>query len=229
LQRSVIALSSFSRYRSEAEDRPPPSPTPWNRRPRGSSCDRPPQASLGSLAGIIDHSLQANSKLDKRDRTGWAKEFWRRSEPALGRRGDFAGDDLGDCAGWLVHESHDGARSCHEYVRLGLGAGIISRAADLANTFIETAATSARTQSALRSRPHDKRHRGHPKIAWTQDSASATESREGQVRGPDVQHAVAADKGRSTLGRRSTSRGRAALQMNEGRRAAPAVLLSTIT
>jgi hypothetical protein len=37
------------------------------------------------------------------------------------------------------------------------------------------------------------------------------------------------DKGRSTLGRRSTSRGRAAHQMNEGRRAAPAVLLSTIT
>ena len=41
--------------------------------------------------------------------------------------------------------------------------------------------------------------------------------------------AVAADKGLSTLGRRSTSRGRAAFEMNEGRRAAPAVLLSTIT
>ena len=44
-----------------------------------------------------------------------------------------------------------------------------------------------------------------------------------------VQHAVAADKGLSTLGRRSTSRGRAALEMNGNRRAAPAVLLSTIT
>jgi hypothetical protein len=44
-----------------------------------------------------------------------------------------------------------------------------------------------------------------------------------------AQQAVAADKGRSTLGRRSTSRGRAAVEMNEGRRAAPAVVLSTIT
>jgi len=44
-----------------------------------------------------------------------------------------------------------------------------------------------------------------------------------------AQQAVAADEGLSTLGRSSTSRGRAALQMNEGRRAAPAVLLSTIT
>jgi len=37
------------------------------------------------------------------------------------------------------------------------------------------------------------------------------------------------DEGLSTLGRSSTSRGRAAHQMIEGRRAAPAVLLSTIT
>ena len=44
-----------------------------------------------------------------------------------------------------------------------------------------------------------------------------------------VQHAVAADKGLSTLGRRSTSRGRAAFQNFAGRRAAPAVVLSTIT
>ena len=36
-------------------------------------------------------------------------------------------------------------------------------------------------------------------------------------------------KGRSALGRSSTSRGRAAFEMNEGRRAAPAVLLSTFT
>ena len=41
--------------------------------------------------------------------------------------------------------------------------------------------------------------------------------------------AVAADVGLSTLGRCSTSRGRAAQQMSEGRPAAPAVLLSTIT
>jgi hypothetical protein len=44
-----------------------------------------------------------------------------------------------------------------------------------------------------------------------------------------VEQAVAADKGRSTLGRWSTSRGRAARQMTEGRRTAPAVLLSTFT
>jgi hypothetical protein len=37
-----------------------------------------------------------------------------------------------------------------------------------------------------------------------------------------------ADEGLSTLGRRSTSRSRAAHEMNEGRRAAPAVLLSSI-
>ena len=41
--------------------------------------------------------------------------------------------------------------------------------------------------------------------------------------------AVAADKGLSTLGRRPTSRGRAAHQIDRGRRATPAVLLSTIT
>ena len=46
---------------------------------------------------------------------------------------------------------------------------------------------------------------------------------------PAAEQAVAADVGLSTLGRRSTSRGRAAQQMNSGRRAAPAVLLSTIT
>jgi hypothetical protein len=44
-----------------------------------------------------------------------------------------------------------------------------------------------------------------------------------------VEQAVAADVGLSTLGRCPTSRGRAARQMNSGRRAAPAVLLSTIT
>jgi hypothetical protein len=47
--------------------------------------------------------------------------------------------------------------------------------------------------------------------------------------GVSVQHAVASDKGLSTLGRRSTSQGRAAFEMTAGRRAALAVLLSTIT
>jgi len=46
---------------------------------------------------------------------------------------------------------------------------------------------------------------------------------------PAAEQAVAADVGLSTLGRSSASRGRAAQQMIEGRRAAPAVLLSTIT
>jgi hypothetical protein len=50
-----------------------------------------------------------------------------------------------------------------------------------------------------------------------------------KVRRTDVEHAVAADKGLSTLGPRSPSRGRAAPQISRGRRAAPAVLLSTIT
>jgi hypothetical protein len=44
-----------------------------------------------------------------------------------------------------------------------------------------------------------------------------------------VEHADEADEGRSTLLRRLRSRGRAALEVNEGRRAAPAVLSSTIT
>jgi hypothetical protein len=44
-----------------------------------------------------------------------------------------------------------------------------------------------------------------------------------------VEPAVAADRGLSTLGRASPSRGRAAHDMNEGRRASPAVLPSTIT
>jgi hypothetical protein len=167
--------------------------------------------------------------LDKRDRLSWAMEFWRRREPALGRHCDVAGEDLGDCLNWLGHGGRSGARSCDEHVQLGFGAGISSRAADLANRASGKAVTGARTKSAPRSRPHDKRHRGLPKIARTQDSAWAAESREGQVRGPDVQHAVAADKGRSTLGRRSTSRGRVARQNIGGRRAAPAVLLSTIT
>ena len=114
---------------------------------------------------------------------------------------------------WLGHGGRGGACSCHEHGQLGYGAGIFTRAADLANTLSETAATGPRTQSAPQSRPRDKHHRGLPKIARTQDSAWASEGREGQVRGPDVQHAVAADEGLSTLGRCPTSRGRAAHPM----------------
>jgi hypothetical protein len=44
-----------------------------------------------------------------------------------------------------------------------------------------------------------------------------------------VEHADEADEGLSTLLRRSRSRGRAAFEVNEGRRAAPAVLSSTFT
>jgi hypothetical protein len=151
--------------------------------------------------------------LDKRDRLSWAMEFWRRRKPTLGRRCDAAGEDRDGCGGGLGPGDRGGACSCHEHVQLGFGAEIFSRAIDLANTLSETASTSARTKSAQRSRPLDKHHPGLPKIARTQDSVWATESREGQVRGPDVQHAVAADEGLSTLGRRSTSRGRAAHQM----------------
>ena len=46
---------------------------------------------------------------------------------------------------------------------------------------------------------------------------------------PAAEQAVAADVGLSTLGRCSTSRGRAAHLIKQDRRAAPAVLLSTIT
>ena len=44
-----------------------------------------------------------------------------------------------------------------------------------------------------------------------------------------VEQADEADEGRSTLLRGLRSRGRAALEVNEGRRASPAVLSSTIT
>jgi hypothetical protein len=87
----------------------------------------------------VTFQLLANGKaLDTRDRLARAMEFWRRREPALGRRCDVAGEDLGDCGGWLGHGGRGGARSCHEHVRLGFGAGIFSRVADLANTLSET-------------------------------------------------------------------------------------------
>ena len=53
---------------------------------------------------------------------------------------------------------------------------------------------------------------------------------EGLARRIDVvEHADEADEGLSTLLRRLRSRGRAAFEVNEGRRASPAVLSSTIT
>jgi hypothetical protein len=56
------------------------------------------------------------------------------------------------------------------------------------------------------------------------------EGSEGFARRLDVvEHADEADEGRSVLLRGPRSRGRAAFEVNEGRRAAPAVLSSTIT
>ena len=67
------------------------------------------------------------------------------------------------------------------------------------------------------------------KSGWHEEQARPRRPVQVQRGGPDVQPAVAADRGLSTLGRASTSRGRAAHEMNEGRRASPAVLPSTIT
>jgi hypothetical protein len=62
-----------------------------------------------------------------------------------------------------------------------------------------------------------------------QEFVSATGYSEGIARRLDVvEHADEADEGRSALLRRLPSRGRAAFEVNEGRRAAPAVLSSTI-
>ena len=80
------------------------------------------------------------------------------------------------------------------------------------------------------------RGRSNTKISLPAANALAREillfakGSEGFARRLDVvEHADEADEGRSTLLRRLRSRGRAALEVNEGRRAAPAVLLSTIT
>jgi hypothetical protein len=60
--------------------------------------------------------------------------------------------------------------------------------------------------------------------------AVPAEGSEGIARRLDVvEHADEADEGRSALLRRLSSRGRAAFEVNEGRRAAPAVLSSAIT
>jgi hypothetical protein len=62
------------------------------------------------------------------------------------------------------------------------------------------------------------------------ENALLAEGSEGLARRLDVvEHADEADEGLSTLLRRLRSRGRAAFEMNEGRRAAPAVLSSNIT
>jgi hypothetical protein len=67
------------------------------------------------------------------------------TEASSRRRRDIAVEDSGDCGSWLGHGDHGGAQSCHERIRLGFGADIFSRAADLANRFIDSASTSART------------------------------------------------------------------------------------
>jgi hypothetical protein len=59
--------------------------------------------------------------------------------------------------------------------------------------------------------------------------ALLAEGSEGLARRLDVvEHADEADEGPSTLLRRLRSRGRAAFEVNEGRRASPAVLSSSI-
>jgi hypothetical protein len=166
--------------------------------PRGPPDERRPPRGPGS-ATIDLHlrpSLLNGKALDTRDRLARAMEFWRRRKSALDLRCDVVVDDLGYCSGWLAHGDHGGACGCHEHVRLGFGAGIFSRVVDLANTLSGNAATGARTKSAQRSRPLDKRHPGLPKIAAPHGSSLPSKAGVGQARGPDVQHAVAAAEGR---------------------------------
>jgi hypothetical protein len=162
--------------------------------PRGSTNEA--RAPRGPGSATIDlhlrPSLLNGKALDTRDRLARAMEFWRRRKPALGRHCDVAGEDLGDCLNWLGHAGRGGACRCHEHVRLGFGAGIFSRVVDLANTLSENAATGARTKSAQRSRPLDKRHPGLPKIAAPHGSSLPSKAGVGQARGPDVQQAVEA-------------------------------------
>ena len=66
--------------------------------------------------------------------------------------------------------------------------------------------------------------------ATAREIALLAEGCEGFARRLDVvEHADEADEGLSTLLRRLRSRGRAAFEVNEGRRASPAVLSSSIT
>jgi hypothetical protein len=72
LQRSVIALSSSPCLGTKADARPS------QVQPRGIPCHGvsgvppPPQSARGPPAGIMDHSLQANSKFDGRSPLGYA-------------------------------------------------------------------------------------------------------------------------------------------------------------
>jgi hypothetical protein len=161
--------------------------------------------------------LQLNGKaLDKRDRLSWAMEFWRRREPTLDGRCDVAVDDRCSDGVWFRDGGRGGACSCLGRDHLGFGAGIISRAADLANAPGAGATVSCSFSEWCNDRRlHDKHHRGSTENLGEQRSASVSESGEGQVRGPDVQHAVAADEGRSTLRRRLPFRGRAAILLIE--------------
>jgi hypothetical protein len=112
--------------------------------------------------------------LDMLDRLSWAMEFWRRREPAHGRRGDDAGDDRGDYRAGRRAEDRGGAAGCHEDLRLGFGADIVSRVADLANTTRDGATVGGSVPGTVQpSRPLGKRHRAPPEVRVGQ-SADAT-------------------------------------------------------
>ena len=78
-------------------------------------------------------------------------------------------------------------------------------------------------------RPSTNSYRVPAEIISTCGAVSAAKLSVAWRGGPVVEQADEADEGLSALGRRSTSRGRAARQMIEGLRAAPVVLLSTFT
>jgi hypothetical protein len=108
--------------------------------------------------------------LDKRDRLSWAMGFWRRREPTLGRRCDVAVDDHRSDDVWFRGDGRGGACSCLGRDLLGFGAGIISRAADLANAPGADATVSCSFSEWCNDRRlHDKHHRGPPRISTNED------------------------------------------------------------
>jgi hypothetical protein len=114
--------------------------------------------------------------------------------------------------------------------RRGFGWTICARSIDLAGWLPGSAtftAWSAEVRTHARSFEHDhqlgRSERGGSEIALL------AEGSEGFARRLDVvEHADEADEGLSTLLRRLRSWGRAAFEVNEGRRASPAVLSSSI-
>jgi len=156
--------------------------------------------------------------------------FWRRREPGCRRRCDVADDDRGSSCDQLCGDDRGDAISCRGLGQPGFDAGIDPRAADFADQIPGMRGAGARTPDrATISRP-----RQTPSVPGQKACGGENPSRcrwlvQAQCGGLDVQHAVADDKGRPALGRSSASRGRAAHKMTEGRRAAPAVVLSTIT